>query len=184
MARVLAERHPELDAAVLVAPMLSINSAPLPAAGAELTASLMTAMGWGSQPAWPTPDQAPPPGSTRQAILTSCRERYEDELWWWEREPGYSLGAPSWGWLKAAYASCDKLSPEALAGVRTPVLLLGAERDRLVGADAIRRAAEHIPGAELVMLPEAAHEILRETDSIRLPALKRIDDFLDARAKG
>ena len=49
-------------------------------------------------------------------------------------------------------------------------------------AGAIRRAAKLIPGAELVMLEEAAHEILREADPIRIPALGRIDAFLDSHA--
>src|SRR3954447_22889712 len=50
--RTLAERRPAISAAVLVAPMLGINSAPLPPAAAAWTASLMTMMGWGRHPAW------------------------------------------------------------------------------------------------------------------------------------
>jgi lysophospholipase len=176
--RTLAERRPPIDAAVLVAPMLMINSAPLPPLAAGWTASLAAMAGFGRQPAWhqaAVPDTA---GSFRQSCLTSSLERYEDELWWWKREPGYNLGAPSWGWLKAAYASCAALTEERLKAVKTPVLLLGAERDRLVSADAIRRAAAVLPNAELVMFDRAAHEILREADPIRLEALGRIDAFL------
>ena len=70
----------------------------------------------------------------------------------------------------------------ALAQVQTPVLLLGAERDRLVEPRAIREAAARLPAAELLMFKGARHEILRETDDVRLEALARIDAFLDARA--
>jgi lysophospholipase len=118
----------------------------------------------------------------RQKILTGCPERYADELWWWEREPGYDLGAPSWGWLKAAYDSIGRLTPERLAGVELPVLLLAAERDRLVSTPAIRWAARHLPHAELVNFPHAAHEILREADPVRLEAFAAIDAFLDLHA--
>ncbi|HEY0412316.1 MAG TPA: alpha/beta hydrolase [Allosphingosinicella sp.] len=180
--RTLAERRPKLDAAVLVAPMLAINSAPLPPTAAAWTASLMTMSGWGRHPAWHQPSGSGAAGSPRQTYLTSCLERYADELWWWEKEPGFDLGAPSWGWLKAAYASCAKLTPEALRTVAAPVLLLGTDADRLVSPDAIRRAAALLPDAELLMFPDAAHELLREADSVRLPALARIDAFLDARA--
>jgi lysophospholipase len=180
--RTLAERHPSLDAAILIAPMLAINSAPLPPFAAAWTAGLMSAIGWGRHPVWHQPSAPAPAGSLRQSILTGCRERYADELWWWERQPDYNLGAPSWGWLQAAYESCARLTPAALAGVATPVLLLGTERDRLVGPAAIRRASALLPNAELRMFPDAAHEILREAEPVRLEALARIDAFLDARA--
>jgi lysophospholipase len=142
----------------------------------------MTALGWGRQPAWHQPSAPPPAGSLRQSILTACRERYADELWWWEREPGYNLGAPSWGWLQAAFDSCARFTPAALAGVATPVLLLGTDRDRLVSPAAIRRAASLLPAAELRMFADSGHEILREADPVRREAFERIDSFLDARA--
>jgi lysophospholipase len=178
--RVLAERAPAVDAAVLIAPMVMINSAPLPPWAAAATAQTMKALGWGNVPAWKAAE--PTGGTSRQAFLTGCRERYEDELWWWQREPGFNLHAPSWGWLDAAYRSCAKLTDAALARVSVPVLFVAAEKDRLVSAAEIRRAAAAIPGAELMMFADAAHEILREADAVRLAAYARIDSFLEARA--
>ena len=179
--RTLIERRPAIDAAVLVAPMLGINSGPVPAWAAAWTAGLAGMSGWATTPVW-RPSGPAPAGSLRQAILTSCPERYQDELWWWEREPGFNLGSPSWGWLNAAYRSCQTLTPAALASVQTPILLVGTERDRLVSPQAIAQAATEIPGAELLMFPDAAHEILREADPVRLAAFARIDDFLDRNA--
>ena len=180
--RTLADRKPPIDAAVLIAPMLMINSAPLPPFAAEWLASSASLFGWSGQPAWQQPSRPQPPGSLRQACLTGCQDRYEDELWWWEKQPRFNLGAPSWGWLKAAYASCAALTPARLAAVATPVLLIGTERDRLVSPAAIRRASARLPKAELMMFEDSAHEILRERDEVRLKALARIDDFLDRHA--
>ncbi|HEX8669429.1 MAG TPA: alpha/beta hydrolase [Allosphingosinicella sp.] len=180
--RTLAERRPALEAAVLVAPMLAINSAPLPLPVAAWVARALNLVGWERRPVW-KPSQPPPPaGSRRQTYLTACRDRYEDELWWWEREPGFNLGAPSWGWMNAAYSSCRRLTPATLRQVQTPILLVGTETDRLVSAGAIRRAASLLPNAELLMFPDAGHEILREEDRVRLQALAAIDRFLDAQA--
>ena len=68
------------------------------------------------------------PARQRQRNLTGSRERYEDELWWWEREPGWNLGAPSWAWLRAAFRSAAAgFTPERLARVELPVLLLAAD---------------------------------------------------------
>ena len=182
--RTLAERKPELDAAVLVAPMVRINSGALPEWAAAWSASAMSAFGLAQHAAWPVPSTpALSAGSLRQSILTGCKERYEDELWWWKKEPGFNLGAPSWGWLRAAYASSAKLTPARLGGIDLPVLLVGTDRDKLVSPAAIRETAAAIPKAELLMFPDAAHEILREADKVRLPAFERIDAFLDAYAR-
>jgi lysophospholipase len=180
--RTLIERSPTVDAVVLVAPMLGINSGPVPAWAAAWTAGLAGMSGWSRTPVW-RPSGPTPAGSMRQAILTSCLERYEDELWWWEKEPGFNLGSPSWGWLNAAYRSCETLTPRALASVQTPLLLVGTERDRLVSPEAIAQTAAAIPGAELLMFPNAGHEILREADLVRLAALACIDDFLGRHAR-
>ncbi|HYG28992.1 MAG TPA: alpha/beta hydrolase [Allosphingosinicella sp.] len=177
--RALVEQRVRPAAAVLVAPMLMINAAPLPPWAASWTASLLANFGWRRQPVWRTP----PPGSSlpasRQAFLTSCPERYADELWWWEREPGFNVGAPSWGWLDAAFRSCAGLTGERLRTVETPILLLGTETDRLVSAAAIRRVAAALPRARLRMFENAGHELLREADPVRLEALAEIGAFLD-----
>lgn len=180
--RTLAVRDPAIDAAVLVAPMLMINSGPMPPFAAQWVASTASQFGLSAQPAWQQPSTPEPAGSLRQSILTGCASRYADELWWWEKHPEFNLGVPSWGWLKAAFQSCAALTPALLANVEVPVLLLGAERDRLVSPAAIRRGAALLRRAELVMYDDSAHEILRERDEVRLRALAAIDDFLDRHA--
>jgi lysophospholipase len=181
--RTLVERKPPLAAAVLVAPMLRINSGVLPHWAAAATAATMCAVGLGRMPAWHVPGTPALAGSFRQSILTGSRERFEDELWWWQQHPEFNLYAPTWGWLHAAYASSVLLTPERLREVEMPILLIGTDRDRLVSAPAIREAAAALPNAELLMFPDAAHEILRETDPVRIRAFERIDAFLDAHAR-
>lgn len=181
--RCLIERKPALDAAVLVAPMILINGGPLPAWIASRVAGVASRVGWARRPVWKAPAAPSPPGSARQAFLTSCPDRYADELWWRSREPGFDLGAPSWGWVRAAYRSAAQwFTPERLSSVETPLLVLGTDRDRLVSPAAIRRVARLVPNAELNMYPAAGHEILREADPVRLDALARIDSFLDENA--
>lgn len=180
--RTLIDRQPALDAAVLVAPMIRVNSAPLSPSLAPFLTDLMCLVGWRNEPVWKAPVESLLPGSRRQQILTGSPERYSDEQYWWGQEPGFRLGAPSWGWMRAAYRSAASFTPEKLGRVAKPVMLLGTERDRLVSPEAIRTAAAIIPGAALHMYPDAGHEILREADPIRLDALARIDAFLDAHA--
>lgn len=180
--RLLAHHHPPIQAAVLVAPMIAINAAPVPAWIGRRVAGALARLGWSERPAWKHNERPAPPGSSRQAFLTSCPERYADELWWKEQQPGYDLGPPSWGWLNAAYRSMQSITPAQLRELQTPILILGAARDRLVSPAAIRRAAKLLPDVDLVMFNDAAHELLREKDSVRLEALARIDAFLNERA--
>jgi lysophospholipase len=181
--RTLADRHPPVDAAVLIAPMLMINSGPMPPFAAQWLASTASLFGLSGQSAWQQPSRPQLAGSMRQTLLTSCADRYADEIWWWEKHPRFDLGAPSWGWLKAAFQSCTGLTAARLAAVQTPVLLIGTERDRLVSPAAIRRAASRLPRSELIMYDDSAHEILRERDEVRLRALTAIDAFLDRCAR-
>ena len=182
--RAIAERQTRLDAAVLVAPMLGINTGRASPRLLRWTVRLIALLGGRDRRSWKETSPGTTTGRIRRANLTSCEERYHDELWWKEREPGLHLGAPSWGWLDGAFRSTSNHTPEALRKVLTPILILATPRDRLVSPAAILRAAGLLPNAELAMFPQAAHEILRERDPIRLEALARVDAFLDEHALG
>ena len=175
--RTIVERAPALAAAVLVAPMIGVNSGALSPRQAAFVAGAMCRLGLAKRAMWKSKPLFEA-GSVRQRNLTGSLERYADEFAWLEREPGLSLGAPSWGWLRAALRSAAAFAPARLGKVELPVLILGTERDRLVSLSEIRRVAGELPEAELVMFPDGAHEILREADPIRDQALARIDAFL------
>ena len=89
-----------------------------------------------------------------------------------------------WTWVSQALESTRALAEsDALARLAVPLLILATRADQLVSTPAIRRVAARIPGARLhVYGREAAHEILRELDPVRLDALRRIDAFLDEMA--
>jgi lysophospholipase len=180
--RLLAERRSAVRAAVLVAPMIAINAAPIPAWIGRRVARTLAEMGWRERPAWKHNERPAPSGLSRQSYLTSCPDRYADEMWWKEQQPGFLLGPPSWGWLDAAYRSMESVTAARMREIRTPILLLGTPRDRLVSPTAIRRAARLLPDVELAMFEQGAHELLRESDPIRAQVMARIDSFLDARA--
>lgn len=181
--RLLIERPQPIAAAVLVAPMIDVNSGPIPLWAARLLAAGASRIGFARRPLWGAPLARAPVGSKRQQVLTGCPDRYEDEAFWWTWDQGFAPSPPTFGWLHAAYRSARLFKPERLARVDLPVLLVGVARDRLVSAAAIRRTAAALPRAELAMFDDCAHEILRERDAPRLAALSRIDAFLDGHAR-
>jgi lysophospholipase len=182
--RAMAERRIDPDAAVLSAPMLGFAGPPLPRSLLHGAARLMNRLGDPARPAWKwgeKPGQLP---AGRAALLTHDADRYADETWWREQRPELVMGPGSWGWVERAYASMALLDrPGVLEAIDTPVFLFGTTADRLVGYRAIARAAVRLPHAELLTFgPEAAHEILRESDPVRHKALAAIDAFLDRAA--
>ncbi len=177
--RACAERGLKLDALVLVAPMLALNMrrVPQPVARAMVKGAML--LGIGHRAAWRDNLQDP----RRQFRLTASRERYEDSQWWKQQVPGLALGPPSWNWLGAAIAGAQRIARrDVLETVTMPVLLEAAGLDLLVNNEAIAEAARRLPDAEQFVLPAARHEMLREADAQRLPALAAIDDFLDRKA--
>ncbi|NNM76809.1 alpha/beta hydrolase [Sphingomonas sp. ID1715] len=180
----LSERRIDPDAAVLVAPMLGLKSAPFGARVAARVAALMCRVGKPERLAWKANERPGVPIRGRLALLTHDADRYEDELWWKAQKPEIAVGPPSWAWVAEAYRSTLALEERGrLEHVATPILILAAERDRLVDYAAIRRAAVRLPDARLRSWgPESAHEILREADPVRDAALAEIDRFLADRA--
>ena len=178
--RAVAERQVNPDALVLSAPMLGFYGTVLPVGLMHAAARLMKGLGDPARPAWKwseKPGQAP---ASRIGLLTHDPARYEDELWWRDTRPELVMGPGSWGWVERAYASMRSLyRPGVLEAVATPVLLLGAENDRLVAMNAIEQAAARLPKGELVRFGiESHHEILREVDGVRDRAMDAIVDFL------
>jgi len=182
--RALAEGMAPPDAAVLIAPMLGVHTAPLPRWLAVAMTRMMLWRGLGEKRAWTQKEESERQRRMRQKRLTHDPERYADEIWWRDHDRSIAIGPPSWNWVAQALESTRALEQgEGVAKIQCPVLSLAAEADQLVSTPAIRRIAAHIPKARLhVYGREAAHEILRERDPVRLDAFGRIDAFLDETA--
>lgn len=179
--RALAQGMRSPDAAVTVAPMLDVHSAPLPRWFAVALARAMLCLGRGERQAWTQKEGSERQRRMRQKRLTHDPDRYADELWWRDHSRDIALGPPSWTWVSQALESTRALAQDdALMRLAVPLLILATRADQLVSTPAIRRVAARIPGARLhIYGREAAHEILRELDPVRLDALARIDTFLD-----
>ena len=178
--RALAKSLADPAAAVLIAPMMGVH-APISAGFGEWLANRM--MNWGDpkRRAWQGNERPATMGS-RQSLLTHDDDRYADEPWWWARDPSLKLGPPSWRWVVRAFESTRRLRlSRRIRLVKTPILMLVADADRLVTAKDALAVAGAIPDCRVVRFgSESAHEILREVDEVRNRALGEIDDFLSA----
>ena len=178
--RCLETRSGQVVRAVLLSPMCGLAAAPIGPWLARQLASAAVALDFAESYA---PGSGPltrgVPGSLRQRRLTHDADRYGDEGWWVDRQPELALGGVTSGWLHDAFGSLDALfEPGALERVATPSLVLVAAEEALVDNAATARAVARLPGARLEVIAGAAHELLRETDVLRLPVLDRIAAFL------
>ena len=167
------------DRAVLLSPMLGLRAAPLGAWAARLAARLAVGLGQGGRfVVGGGARLARVAGSPRQRLLTRDAERYDDEGWWIAREPGLELGAVTWGWLAAAFASLDRLfAPGALERLTMSLLILAADGDGLVDNDGAMAAAKRLPDVGIEIIAGAGHELLREVPAVRAGVLARVTGF-------
>ena len=184
--RALAEKQVDPAGVILSAPMLGFTASFLPEAMMHQAAKAMAALGDPRRPAWKWSEKPGEPPDARIHLLTHDAARYGDEIHWRRTRPELVMGPGSWGWVERAYASMRLLAtPGYLEAVRTPVLILATDNDKLVGFAPIAKAAARLRDCELIHFgKEAHHEILREEDAVRDRAIAACDAFLMRFAAG
>ena len=168
--------------AVLFAPMAGIAAHGVPPRVLSWLARARVKAGVGD--AYP-PMQGPYGERTRsvhrQRILTGDPERFADEGWWIDEDPGLAFGGASWRWIMEASASCDALAargvPEAIG---LPVDVFIGDNERLVDAAAARRLVQRLPDGRLHVIAGAAHELLRERSAVQADVLAAVDGLMGA----
>lgn len=178
-ARLLGLRQQRFAKAALLAPMLGIQSGPLPPAMIRRLVRLMIGRGRARRYAFGQGGYGPRMQSPlRQGRLTGSTERFADEAWFMATLPELRLGGVTFGWLQSAFDSIDKLlGPGVPEAITLPILMLLPEHESLVDPEASRRFAARLVNAEVVDVAGARHELLRESDALRAAVLERLDRF-------
>lgn len=163
---------------VLVAPMLEIAMLRHEKA-ARHASRLLSALGLGGCYV--------PVGASQHATnrpfegnkLSSDRVRYERNLAISHEHPELDVGAPTIGWVRAAFDLMDRLADPATArAIRQPLLMIAAGADQVVSTRAIEHLGTRlIAGAHLVV-PGARHELLQERDVFREQFFAAFDAFI------
>jgi lysophospholipase len=111
--------------------------------------------------------------------LTSDRERYVRNRMVVETEPRLRLGAPTNGWLRAALRSTARVTaPDYPLRVKVPLLLFAAGMDTIVSTTHIEELALRLKVGSHILIPQAKHEILQETDEVRKDFWAAFDAYL------
>jgi lysophospholipase len=111
--------------------------------------------------------------------LTSDRERWSRNKAVLEVAPELGLGAPTVGWLRAAYRSNAIISHRDFGpNVKIPVMLFAAGKDTIVSTRAVEEFGVRLKVGNLVLIPGCRHEILQERDVIRQRFWAAFDAYL------
>ena len=113
-------------------------------------------------------------------VLTSDRERYTRNRALAEAARDLTVGGPTLGWLRAAMRSMARISDPAYARrVTMPILFFIAGKDTIVKQAATEDFSARIKSGTHVILSNAKHEILQETDEIRGRFWAAFDAYMD-----
>ncbi|WP_210527897.1 alpha/beta fold hydrolase [Rubellimicrobium arenae] len=105
--------------------------------------------------------------------LTSDRETFEWIKGQVVAEPELGLGGPSLHWLNEALREMRRLM--SARAPETPTLAFIGTDEIIVDPGRVHRRIATWPGARLVTIPTARHEVLMETPAIRARVLREID---------
>ncbi len=173
-------KHPGLfDRTILCAPMIDINTAPMPKYLARLFSRWLRSAGFARAMIAGAGCFDPYGRSFEHNQLTSDRQRFEQIRQTIAGNPSLVAAHVTNGWLAAAFDSIDILHrPGFNSSIHTPLLILMAGRDRIVVNQAIRRFSADLPNCRLVVIEGARHEILQERDALRSQFWEAFDAFI------
>ncbi len=112
-------------------------------------------------------------------LFTSDPVRYARTAAVLEAEPALGLGAPTVAWADAAFRTMAEFAkPGYAGGIRQPILIVAAGRDRVTSTPAIEEFAIHLRAGSHLIIAGAQHEILMEQDAFRQQFWAAFDAFV------
>jgi lysophospholipase len=166
-----------VDRLIALAPMVELKMVKHPRT-VRLLVRLLSSLGFGERFV---------PGGDGRSIstlgfagnrLSSDLPRYQRNAVLAEALGTGAIGAPTIGWLAAAYRAMDRFRDPALAArINLPVLVVAAGDDPVCSTSGIVAFAERLKSGPAVVIPDSRHEILMETDAIRAAFWDQFDSF-------
>jgi lysophospholipase len=175
----LATGEDRFAGAILTAPMLALYTAPVPRPLGVALAAVMNGVGLGGVGV--AGRRAPIEEPFETNVVTHDRGRYARNQAQVAACPELALGGPTWGWLNFAFSAMGLLATgRGVTQIKTPLVVLAAMEDKIIDVAGQRLVVERIPGARLVEVAGAHHEILQETDAIRAVFWREFDALAGA----
>lgn len=175
--QLLADGYDRFRAAVLCAPMTRLFSNPAKRTAVRAMAQAACAVGASRQSVIGVTEYSL---KFEGNVLTSDPVRHARFRDLQAAAPNATIGAPTYGWLKAATAAMEDLHrPGRFDTLKTPVLIVSAEHDHLVNSDDHALLASRSDLIDRVLINGALHEIMMERDEFRDQYWAAFDAFVE-----
>ena len=111
--------------------------------------------------------------------LTRDPYRFQKTIQMIANNPDVAIGGVTFGWLNATFNSIRYMMGDGyLESIATPLLIVSAGADEIVSVAAQKKACRRIPDCDLIMIPNALHELLIETDAVLEKFWETFDAFM------
>lgn len=173
------QKYPmEFAKLILSAPMLGVQ-APLPEWATKVIVNMVVQL----RSVWQLPvnyfwgqtDYNAEPFDNNQLTNSEVRYRVFREMM--TNYPQNQLGGISFEWLLHAIEAMGLARARANA-IMLPTLIFQSEQEQIVDNEKMNQFAKDLPHGELIIVPNAQHELLFEQDEARAIVLTKILDFL------
>lgn len=168
-----------IDKAILMAPMVDIQTYPIPSSFVRQCSQFFVKLGLHKMniPTLARNDNYHRPFQANW--LTHDQNRFHRVQQLIKQNSRLLVTSITFGWLAATYEAIDQLQqPGYLSSIHTPLLLVAAGRDRIVSNQAIRHTATQLSSCRLEIISGARHEILQECDTLRGQFWKAFEQFV------
>ena len=180
----IISKHNWFEAALMVAPLVEPGRPHMPRWIKLAVVGVMTVLGMGRLKTPFYRNGLPDEQGFAKNLLTSDKTRFVRNVRIWQQAPLLAAIAPTAGWVFAAMRSCSTLqNRDPLTPLTCPALLFIAGSDQVVSNEAIREFARNAPGAAIVVINGALHDLLSEADIYRDQFFAALDAFLADRLR-
>jgi lysophospholipase len=177
--RYLLKRPGSFGPSVLSAPMIGISLRGQREWLVRLVTAWKIRRGKAGDWVWGMEERDPHNVTFATQLVTSDTQRFERTQSLLREHPDLRMAGATWGWLNAALRSMDWLrAPGRAESIATPLLLVGAGKDRICLSTETRALAARLPNAIYEEIPGAGHEILWEQNVYRAQFWTAFDAFM------
>jgi lysophospholipase len=172
--------HPgRVEKAVLTSPLIDIAGPVLLTRTMKMIVKIAARSGFKKYYATRANDFDPSKKRFTGNRLTRDPRRFQQTIQMIIDNPDVAIGGVTFGWLDATFNSIRHIMVDGyLESITTPVIMISAGGDEIVSVAAQKKICRRLPNCHLVMIPNALHELLIETDAVLEKFWASFDEFV------
>lgn len=172
--------HPgRVAKAVLTSPLIDIAGSAMLKQTLKMIAKIAAGSGFKKYYATRANDFDPSKKRFAGNRLTRDPHRFQQTIQMIIDNPDVAIGGVTFGWLNATFNSIQHIMVGGyLESITTPVIMVSAGADEIVSVAAQKKICRRVPNCHLVVIPNALHELLIETDVVLEKFWEIFDEFI------